>query len=426
MVISFLPVIGLTYFEHAVKGASTIFSLSKKTAERQDVDMRITDSEFNRLKVFQALRRCEPVARTDLTEMTGLSSGTITELTGELIARGLVREERQKGRSPGRPRMGLSINPDAGYAVGVYTLMASLAVEIVDLKGEPVFAQQTPLPVLRTAEALAAHIAEVTDRAIRNSDVPSERIRRVGVALSGLVDSQRGVVHWIHSLPMGPVAVAELIEQSLKIPVSIDNEANVSARAEHWFGSRLDNFSLITVGLGLGFARYVDGTLATGANGLNLEFSHVKAVGEGGLPCYCGARGCLAAHCTLWGLGRAIFAQRGLPEPSIFDIDAVFNDLAEEADGGDMSVRSAIESAGRVLGTAISNHINASDPGAVLIRFLNARLAKAFSVPLRSAVEQNTLPTLLPRTQVTIEIGQDQYAKGTAALVLEQIYSRAS
>lgn len=384
--------------------------------------MRITDAELNRLKLLQALRRREPISRTELTEITGLASATITELTGDLLARGLLREEKPKDRAFGRPRMQLLINADAGYAVGAYTTMNSIAVELVDLKGAQIFAQQTPLPDIPTLGALAGHIAAVVDKAIRNSEVERCKIRRVGVALSGLIDSERGVVHWVHSLPRGPVPVATLIEERLGLPVNVDNDADVTARGEHWFGSQLDNFSLVTLGLGLGFARYVDGMLKTGANGFNPEMSHVKVILEGGRRCYCGGTGCLAAHATIWGIVGQVCEAREEPFPALSELEAVFEKFAEDADAGDSLTRSVLDAAGAMFGTAVANHINITDPGAVLIRFLNPRLAKALSPAIRVAVERGTLPTLHSRTQLEIAIGQDQFAAGTAALVLEQIY----
>ena len=53
-------------------------------------DLRLTDPEMNRLRLLKAIRRAEPVARTQLSEITGLSGASITELTADFLRRDIV------------------------------------------------------------------------------------------------------------------------------------------------------------------------------------------------------------------------------------------------------------------------------------------------------------------------------------------------
>src|SRR5689334_19505080 len=101
--------------------------------------MRISDSELNRLEVLKAIRRAEPVARTDLVKLTGLASGTISQLTAEFVRRGVVVAEKASGPALGRPRIGLRMNAAAGYVLSVFHRShAAATIEIVDLRGDPV------------------------------------------------------------------------------------------------------------------------------------------------------------------------------------------------------------------------------------------------------------------------------------------------
>ena len=63
--------------------------------------MRINDQESNRLEVLKAIRRAEPVSRTELVKLTGLSSATISDITDELLQRGLLLEARAQIAGPG-------------------------------------------------------------------------------------------------------------------------------------------------------------------------------------------------------------------------------------------------------------------------------------------------------------------------------------
>ena len=48
----------------------------------------------NRLEVLKAIRAHAPVSRSDLPKLTGLAAGTVSQTTGELVARGLVVEAK--------------------------------------------------------------------------------------------------------------------------------------------------------------------------------------------------------------------------------------------------------------------------------------------------------------------------------------------
>ena len=59
--------------------------------------MRMPDPQFNRLTVLKKLRAAEPVSRTDLAHLSGLTGGSITAIVGDLVDRGLVLEEVAPG-----------------------------------------------------------------------------------------------------------------------------------------------------------------------------------------------------------------------------------------------------------------------------------------------------------------------------------------
>jgi predicted transcriptional regulator len=82
--------------------------------------MRISDQEANRSLMLKAIRREEPVARTELTRLTGLASATVTEIVGDLVRRKIVLEAKGTVVGRGRPRMQLLLNPDAAYVLSGY------------------------------------------------------------------------------------------------------------------------------------------------------------------------------------------------------------------------------------------------------------------------------------------------------------------
>jgi len=388
--------------------------------------MRISDYEYNRLQLLKAIRRAEPVARTDLVKLTGLAGGTITQLTADFVRRGVIIEEKASAGGPGRPRIGLRISHTGGYVVGVYTLPEDRAeIEIVNLRGDSVFTQTMPFRRVDTLEAWARQLATCIDASISASPLSKADISRVGIVVNGIVDNVRGIVHWLATFPDRGVPVTALIEKRLKIPVVIDNDANVIARAEHWFAeeSQLDNFSVIVVGWGVNSAHYVDGMLWTGAHGVNPELGHTKISLGDAQPCYCGMKGCLATYCAVFGIVARICELRGVEPPAMRDSGDAFRRFAADARDGEPHAREIFDQAGRMLGVAASNLLNERDPGRIIVMSFEPDMIPLISSEFSAALEANTLPPGAGRANLQFKsLDTEYYRKGSAALALEQIY----
>jgi predicted NBD/HSP70 family sugar kinase len=388
--------------------------------------MRISDYELNRLQLLKAIRRSEPVARTDLVKLTGLAGGTITQLTADFVRRGVVIEEKSASGGLGRPRMGLRINATGGYVVSVFTLPDErAAIEIVNLRGDPVFSREEPLKRVPTLELYARQLATIVDETISASPLSRDDISRVGIVIHGVVDNVRGVVHWLATFPDRGVPFAALIEKRLQIPVVIDNDANVVARAEHWFAqeSQLDDFSVILVGQGVASAHYVDGVLWTGAHGINSELGHTKILLGEAQPCYCGMMGCLATYCAIFGIVARVCKLRGIEAPAMRNSLEAFGQFAAQARNGDPHAREVFNLAGRMLGVAAANMLNERDPGRIIVMSFEPDMIPMIADAFSSALEANTLPPGSGRANVQFKLlDVEHYRKGSAALALEQIY----
>ena len=81
--------------------------------------------------------------------------------------------------------------------------------------------------------------------------------------------------------------------QRFHLPVYVDNEANLSALGEYYFGIArgVENFVLLKTGVGLGGGIILGGKLFRGWHGFAGEIGHVKRDPNGEL-CGCGRVGC--------------------------------------------------------------------------------------------------------------------------------------
>ena len=101
--------------------------------------------------------------------------------------------------------------------------------------------------------------------------------------------------------------IRDLIADRLKLPVYLDNDANVAMLAEHRFGAArgATNALMLTIGTGIGGGIIINGELYRGSTGAGAELGHV-VIDQAGPPCQgnCPNRGCVEALASGTALGR--------------------------------------------------------------------------------------------------------------------------
>lgn len=390
--------------------------------------MRMSDQQHNRLMVLKRLRKAQPVSRTELATISGLTGGTITAIIADLVGRGLIIEERVETGNRGRPKLHLSINPRGAFVVGATLrsdLEGALVIDVSDLAGNSMFSHVASLAPTTCWDELARQFADAITDGVAASEIALNDIAQVGIGLPAIVDNRNGMAINMETFEPGPFPFAEAVEKRLGIPVRLDNIMNLLARAEHWFGGAIavDDFTMVYLDLGLGAGCYRGGQLIIGNHGIEAELGHTKIVADHGCLCHCGAHGCLQAYSSISGIvGRYRDAQ-GLAMVPFFQMNTVLEEMISKARSGDTAVLDIFHRAGRYLGIAISNHINMQDPDRVVILCRQPGLVELIKAPFFDAVERNTLPPLFDQTTVSFgEMTPQSLAKGAVAMVLERLY----
>lgn len=394
---------------------------ARKSSDQPGV--RITDQEHNRLQILKLLRVAEPLARTELAARSGLTGGTITAIVGDLVARGLVIEEKMPAKR-GRPRVNLRLNPDAAYVAGVQLSYGRLIVEIVNLKGESIHSFEAPPRHTGRLADLADEMADAIEQAIAASGVARSAIVRVGIGLPAIVDSVQGLILHFETFDPGPFAFAAPIAARLGIPVTIDNDLNALAHAEHWFGTSagLDDFTLIIVELAVGSTRYQNGRLFAGSHGIHPELGHTKIVPDG-RPCFCGGRGCLDAYASIWGIVGQAAELRGQEVPHWSVMHGALVALLAESRSGDEAITEIFRRAGTYLGIALANHVNVQDPDRITVLNPVPGFVEHIEDRIRQSLHDNTLRALRGRALLEFKpLDERLRQRGSAAMVAEQLY----
>jgi glucokinase len=249
-------------------------------------------------------------------------------------------------------------------------------------------------------------------------------LMRIGLALPGPVDRQRGCLVGSLTLPLLNFRdLREFFEERFDLPVALDNDANAAALGEAYFGAgrKADIVVYFTVSTGVGGGIVVDGRLFRGAHGYAAEFGH-QTILPGGPRCACGKYGCLEALVSGPAIERRARQAAALhPESRLAtatDLSAA--NVASLAAGGDGVAQRIWEETGYYLGIGVAHAIAAIDPDIVILGGGVTGAGELLLGPTRLAAARH-LPAYLSkgmRIEVA-DLADDVGILGAIALAME-------
>ncbi|EPX86283.1 Transcriptional regulator/sugar kinase [Rubellimicrobium thermophilum DSM 16684] len=377
-----------------------------------------------RQQVFEHVRAQGRAARADIARALCISAGSVTALTADLIAMGLLREVegaplegREAGR--GRPPVALEIVPDGRHVIGIKLSDERQSAVLADFGGRRLADAVLPAPARRKALTEALDEVEALVSRLREQ-APGRRVDAVGIGLSGLVDHRTGRVAWSPLLEGEDIAFKQAAEERLGLPVHVDNDANVLTLAELWFGAgrALPDFAVVTIEHGVGMGLVLDGRLFRGSRGMGLELGHIKVQLDGAL-CRCGQRGCLEAYLADYALAREAATALDRDPRAPQSPQAMLETLFREAKAGHHAARTIFARAGRYLAVGLANVVQLFDPDLIILSGERMRYDFLYADEVLAEMQDLTLTKGRPPARVEIHAWGDLvWAQGAVALAL--------
>ncbi len=370
--------------------------------------------QANRVALLNLVRLHQPIARVDLSRLTGMFRSSVSAIVDELIADGLLIEERAEPRGRGRVPLMLSLNSRDWLvlAVSIRRFTTQVVSAGLDAEIQKTVSFPTPSVPEELLEELGAALALV-----RGTE--SKPFRRVGVSVPGFADSASGRITMLPSLPgYAGFTIAAEIERLAGAPVAVENDANLGALAQVWLrghGRQADgDFVLIEIAdVGVGSGVVLDGRLYTGHDGKFAgEFGHA-IVDASGPECTCGRRGCWEQFVS----DRASWRHF---DPSTEYTPARFESLLQLALDGDAKAREAFERTATYLSLGLSNIQLALNPKRIV---LVGRITRIWHL-IHDTVETACFPDNLRSQIEPLGATLDELSlRGAIALALESQFT---
>ncbi|CUO01204.1 ROK family transcriptional regulator [Bifidobacterium adolescentis] len=392
-------------------------------------------------KVAACIMKYGPISRITLAQILGLSQGTVSRITSDLIYAGVIEETPmapgQGGRLPkdfvrknsqkaaqksgqkenterrGRPQTGLRIVANARTFVGMKINTTHITAVAVNAIGQIVTGchdlpldDDSPESVVDVIKQLTMDCA---DEAVM-SGLPAPCA--VGVSLGGHItdDSVTTFAPFLHWSK--PVEFSAMIRKATGLPTGIYNDIDSLAVDACLFGSGvgLNSFAVVTIGIGVGYSLTVNGEPIDNPDKSYGLVGHTL-VDPDGPRCISGHKGC--ATCLTDNSIATEYSE-------IIGHPATFDEFAAAARASKTQATNLVNRTCFRLGTLIATIANLAMPDKIMIAGESSFIAKLGIDNLRNGINMYRHSQAAPVDFEIAEHDWSLWSKAAAAQAIRQ------
>jgi len=363
--------------------------------------------KINRSLIIKEIIKAGMISRADLSKVTALTRATISAQVADLLEEGLIVETMLEHNPVGRKPIMLSLNGEAGYALGIDLDYGKISFLLTDLLGQPVVSESIEIHTTDYSEILHILMQHIKQFKAEYTD---SRYGMIGVAISihGLVAKDE-VVHFVPRLGWNEIDLKNDLEKELDVDVYIENNANLSSFAERvFFHHQTENLLCATLYSGIGLGMMMNNDFFRGHDGFAGEAGHMIIV-PGGRPCKCGNKGCWERYASESMIFEFLAEKKQIKHLS-------YEHIQSWLDEGDEEVTNLMEELLYYLSIGLNNMINMYNPDVVV---LDSELLRMYPGAL-DKIKGNLHSTINHYRELSISsIGKKSCVFGACALAIK-------
>lgn len=361
---------------------------------------------INRSAILEIIRRESPISRTTIAKRLEISLPTVMRIVDQLVEEGFVRPHGKTEWSGGRRRPLLEFNAEGNVVMGVDMGGSKLYGALSEINGRIIAEAEVDRKGVQ-GERCYALLTRLISDLLGCPELAGRHIRGIGVGAPGITHHRQGIVKWAYALNWKDFPLKTRLNKQFKLPITVDNDVNLAALGELWFGAGqgVQNMVLITIGAGIGAGIIIDGTLYRGSSEASGEIGHMIAGREFLGKSYVDF-GVLESLASATGIEKSIPRSAG-----VRSTDAVF----EAASRGQPWARRLVDGAVDYLAIAIANLSVVLDPELIVLGGALTPYAAALAGSVSRRM-QGTIPSV-PRLQAS-DLGLRATVMGAIVTVL--------
>lgn len=405
---------------------------TNRTVTTKGADLRLM-REMNRLLILNSVRVPGSITRVAVARRTGLSRTTVSSIVDELLADNLLFEGKTVDAAPtgGRRATLLHFNADAGYAIGIDMGRSHLTMLLTNLAGVLVARCSGPFDAALGPEVCLEQLLERLTEFLSDQHIDWHQIIGIGMGIPGPLDATSRMLVRPPRMPgWDQFDVRSVLERACKVPIYLDNDANMGAMGESQYGAgqHVENMAYVKVATGIGCGLILNGAIYRGSGGVAGELGHVT-IDDNGPICDCGNRGCLEAMAGAAAVIQAAAHGAEYDGADTTNTAIATNGSADVADvvqaalAGNTAARDAIALAGYHIGIALAGLVNIFNPSLILLDGSMAHAGELLLAPIRQAIGRRSLAASSASAQIELaRLGDNAVALGAIATVIEAAF----
>ncbi len=397
-------------------------------------DQVLSDRERKNLAILDVIRKSGPVTRTEISKVTKLNIVTVSNYVNNYIDKNLIIERGFDVSTGGRKPTLVELNAKMGNVIGIDIGPVNMVAVITDLTNTVIGKTKRPRPNGPMSEVITSSI-EMVYEITEKSKVERNKIKGVGLGVSGVIDSIAGTIRDTDPTrgrtTGNYTSVKSLVQKEFNIPTFVGNDATVAAFGEKRLGLEQEIDDMLYVYSDVGCGIIIKGEIYCGAGGSAGEMQLTADNPEADL------KDKDPSYLRPWGvdLGITQEARQMLSKEKVEskimdlagdDLDNITPDIIiEAAKAKDKIAMEIIENAGANLGIRIAYLVNLFNPEVVVIGGGIEQAGELLLGPVKKTVRKLAFEE--PANTVKIvpsRLGDSAVALGAAALVLREIFAQ--
>lgn len=380
--------------------------------------------QMNSSTILNLLKSTAPMAKNDLAKATGLSAPTVTKIINDLIEIGIVQEVGVGESYGGRPPVLIDFRKDGGFVLGTNISNDHITAIMVDFTGEIIARLTTPVSLSDHSFSILSKVMNTISDVIKESQKSRDLIFGIGIGISGIVDSEQGVITQASRIDWKDVPIRSILQDAYAVPVYVEENTRLLSFAEKWFGAAQDYNDILFIRIGeeLGACFMQNGKLFDGSNDYACRSIHKIMLTQPDQYCNGTAeslltsRGICARAVSMLGSGTFASSLQNLPSFSTIDI-------SEAASKGDSFSKMMMDQTAYYLAVFVSNICRIVDPEIVVLGGGLIKAGDQILVPFQQHFSHLTQCDFQRLPIVPSKLVDDAYAIGAAGIVLHNIFS---
>jgi glucokinase len=243
------------------------------------------------------------------------------------------------------------------YLLGADIGGTNLRVALADTQGNVLARASSTTTNVRDAYRVVEKIQQCADQLLQEAGLAREAVAAIGAGAPGVTNAETGVViATSYLLGWRDIPLRTMLEEALGVPAAVDNDVNLAALGESFFGAAagVPNFVFLAVGTGVGAGIVLKGELFHGFAWTAGEIGYMLVPGvsekpvdlgkPGALEGVVGGEGLRLQWLALWDPAQTKLPQQ-LTATQVFD----------GAIAGDALATSVLDHAAHTLACAVFN-----------------------------------------------------------------------